>query len=407
MPVLKPNPYMQNGCYARPSTAGMAPLDFAALTVAESVHGQDIRKKDLPQDMAPLKGLTHQYLTRRLLTLVGVTDPEILATASVHDVIEDHKYWDRLRIPFSERAVKLKWHLVRAMPTMEGFTPDMDAKLVPTSILEPAERIARRTLNLSNPDFMPEGKRIYQTDKVSAHNKDALNEEECLVKLADQAASVICDIITPSNKPDKGLAYAAKGWSLGQACALRADGTYISEQHEWLFNIIKLATMRLQAIARMDPEDAAYERELFTRKELDNLVAEAEGKIGKSAPAESAPEEYSITRSEAKPSKGLVGVSFTRGHQVGGFKIRCAPEKGKDDAVNHPVGQLIAAIEGDAKRHNIIVSMGRPVDRARQMRLARPMEWADFCDKAQRAGALDMDFQREILSGRGAKQQQR
>lgn len=380
--------YTKNTLYTAPDRKTLSAVERAALHVAEVHHAKDHRKK---ADGIQLAGITHLYLTHRLLKAFDVSDEKVLAASFVHDVIEDNEYWKRLKLPFEERANRVMWDLIRQLLTEKGMDREIAAADIPRDIMDIAQEVTRMAYHLSNPEHMPEGKRLYQVDKLDPRHPDALSGEECLIKLADQGASILCDIMTPAAKKDRGLAYAAKGWNIGKAAASSSEeGRFVSPIHEGLYRFIQLATKHLrQIVIHSDAEEAALSRIEFDSQSLTAMVEKAKRLENRPSMSPRRTKEYYIDQELPEGTPGIVQIRLDSRQRVDSVLVCNNPDGNKD----LPVTRLINSIEGDTHHHGVVSAITPPSPaNIRRLKFAEPVDKARFRDIAVAAGLLPSSF---------------
>lgn len=140
----------------------------------------------------------HLHLVHRLLKEAGVTDPALLCAAFMHDMIEDCK--DAQGQKYTQESLKEEFatRLVDNGAVFENDSIDKTLALV------------KEVTNPPKVD-MHLGKRLHQTSKQ-------LSSEAKLLKIADQCASLIEDVMIKSQKEDSLLEFTSKARDVVVAC---------------------------------------------------------------------------------------------------------------------------------------------------------------------------------------------
>lgn len=150
-----------------------SPILRATADVAIAGHeGQPRGKAD-----ADLPYIVHPIMVYHLLKAMGETDEIMLAAALLHDVKEDNKTFRQDHSAF------------------ENALADAMKKQGVTDACKIAHEIGKLCAELTNPEKMEEGKRLYQMKHAGC-----LSLRAAKIKLLDQTASVL-DFIMQENEP--------------------------------------------------------------------------------------------------------------------------------------------------------------------------------------------------------------
>lgn len=183
------NPWYQ---YNFPSSSEVISL---AYRIAEKAHADCVRKKragDIPY-------ISHPVMVCLLLQRLGHASDINLAIALLHDVLEDCE-------PYRSNHLLLRDELKAGL--LHSGYDDRAADNTAAYIYQHCEE-------LCNDRIMEEGKRTYQV--MHAH---AMSDRSKLIKILDQAASVMDDIFLESSRPrDKIERFAMKALNVVKAAA--------------------------------------------------------------------------------------------------------------------------------------------------------------------------------------------
>ena len=183
-------PSLLQSIYHKPSD--LSPLLEACYEVAEYGHRGIARTKktgDIPY-------ITHPTIVYKLLRLVGIDDEITLAACFLHDVMED--------CPEFKKPEALRARLVKGLK--QANLPDTE-KL--------AHLIVELCEELTNAERMAEGKRGWQWE-----HGQRLSPRAKAVKIADQAASLVDDIVLPSDRSYEQMRkFNMKALECAKACA--------------------------------------------------------------------------------------------------------------------------------------------------------------------------------------------
>lgn len=146
----------------------------AAIDFATAKHRGQYRDGD-----APLPYITHPLDVLANLRYTGdVTDPELLVTAVLHDVVEECEVGpEEIEQKFGQRVRKLVDELTREEPDTTGMDPDARWELRSKLLLEEIERmspdaqqvkLADRLSNLDEARRVKNGKKLQRYNKQTA-----------------------------------------------------------------------------------------------------------------------------------------------------------------------------------------------------------------------------------------------
>jgi hypothetical protein len=164
----------------------------ASFALAELVHAGQSRDKVDPK----IGYISHPIMVYDILSRLGETDPALLASAFLHDALEQPEYRGRPDRLHEELLVALE---------KEGISPSHAVAL--------ADDIYQLVYEVTNPKVLPKNKELYQIDRV-----EGMSLRGKKLKIADQAASLVCNL-TMANDPreipyDKERGFTEKASSL-------------------------------------------------------------------------------------------------------------------------------------------------------------------------------------------------
>jgi len=174
-----------------------------ALTLMGEAHAGQWRRK--PKDGPQVPYATHPLLTCKLLMHVGINDPAMLMAALLHDALEPAAKHEPPS-PYCANPDALRSDLESALCRRLGWTA------------EQAEALSKRVVGLVNvlttrrPDGMD--KREYLLSAVQT-----FPDEARLIKLADYAATFVCDLyIEPRDTPKARESLIRRNLSVAEMC---------------------------------------------------------------------------------------------------------------------------------------------------------------------------------------------
>lgn len=184
----------------------------AALEVATRAHAGQSRKKLDPQ----WQYICHPIMVYDIMRKLGENDPMVLAAALLHDSIEDNS-------EFRANDIEMGDALSRALFAQgidEGSAPLTDSEFSKEEMIGENHRIVDEVVELcrevTNPKiFDGDGiKENYQIDRI-----DGMTLSAKKIKMADQAASLICNLTMPNDPKQfsvkKEIEFTEKAYALG------------------------------------------------------------------------------------------------------------------------------------------------------------------------------------------------
>lgn len=351
---------------------GMSPEEVAAYKLAVKGHAGKMRHKVMDTgDVQPYPYEVHLNLVHHLLQEAGVSDKRVMAAAYMHDMIEDcsnkhgKRYnYNRLK---SDYAVALKAELVA-----EGSGKPIDATFVAQTVGFVRE--------VSNPEFMPGGKRTFQTDKMRSASAEAK-----WLKIADQAASIIEDVMIQSALPDEKLrVFMEKARDVVVAC--EEDNVPNKNLRAMEDEPYRYAMSLLDAPLRFGADAEAYKKDIRAGFDLDKVIARAK-KEALHLPV--VDRQFDSTVKDINEAHVRISLMMSDGHVQA---MRLSWEKGMDDVMTHQISSVLKSLErsGDAgydeaRRAKTLDGNGNHAHSARSKRdvwLSPPMPVDDFMDWA-------------------------
>jgi len=158
----------------------------AAFAVADEAHRGISRNKIVPT----VDYISHPIMTCDILYRMGERDPPLLASALLHDALEEGSQ-------FEAQPEKMRIQLMRALAEQfrarlqgQGHYPGL-----PQQIGNWTNEIMDLCYEATKPEFLPEGKEVEQIERVAAMSLPGKK-----LKIADQAASLACNL-TVANDP--------------------------------------------------------------------------------------------------------------------------------------------------------------------------------------------------------------
>ncbi len=149
----------------------------------------------------------HLNMVHYLLRSAGIKDDVMLAAAFSHDMMEDCRddNGHLFRPDTLAAALKVKFLAI------SRINPCFHDEALPN---EKIEKTVELVAHVTNPKLMPEGKRFFQVNKMRKSG-----EKEKQLKIADQAASIIEDVMVSSALDNKKLkVFLAKARDVVVAC---------------------------------------------------------------------------------------------------------------------------------------------------------------------------------------------
>ncbi|MBA4274772.1 MAG: hypothetical protein C0436_03860 [Alphaproteobacteria bacterium] len=205
-----------------------------AFSIAERAHSGIVREKK----HGNIPYISHPVMVCRLLEAMGQASDLSVAIALLHDVLEDCE-------PYRSNHALLR-NEIQSMLLARDYNT-IDAHNIAAYVHEHCEE-------LCNDRVMEEGKRTFQV--MHAH---AMSDRSKLIKILDQAASVMDDIFLESSRPrDKIERFAMKALSVVKA-ASRGGTTEIRAASE----IFKEFYLYLRNVHQHVPTEAAQLRAAF------------------------------------------------------------------------------------------------------------------------------------------------
>lgn len=368
--------------YAEPDPGSLSPLEEACEAFAKDAHKGQLRGKEVA-----VPYINHCYLVHRLLKGIGITDPIILSVALLHDVLEEHR--ELKKIPDIEKRAREFQTLLHAFFSQKQYSTRISKAHGDIGAL--SRDIAERVKKLTNPEIMPEGKRIYQADKIRFYSSEGK-----LVKSADQLATVIEDIfLPPKHGMNKAMKFAAKAWANAKICALEER-----PQHQWLFNAVKVAAQRIHAVI-----NAAGDKRRLVKIHGDSSV----DKILHAAD----PMNF-IDRSVVKVTRivdnfntnhedfGMTNIGLTPNGEVRTFTMLVTSEDDEHGVASKAVLRMLDRIEGDNHYPNYVTVYPRvtnghnyPTRKFKMYRAVPLNEFIEMCRELP-VNAMSSEFAQQL-----------
>lgn len=175
-----------------------SPIVHLTFQIAEKAHQGQYREKV----RGSIPYFTHPVMVCKLLNMMGVKDDLTIAIALLHDVLEDCE-------PYKSDKNMLYKELQAGL-SMAGLSE--------SGAMNIAADIANHCQELSNEKYMEEGKRAFQVEH--AHH---MSDRSKLVKIIDQMASVVDDILLESRRPPAQIErYALKAINVVKSASRNA-----------------------------------------------------------------------------------------------------------------------------------------------------------------------------------------
>ncbi|MDX1974815.1 MAG: FAD-dependent oxidoreductase [Rickettsiales bacterium] len=347
--------------YEKPTD--MSPLLEVCYGIAEEAHRGMTRGK---KDGRSVPYITHPTIVYNILKAIGVEDEITLAASFLHDVQEDCE-------PYNTVPGSLEKTLKQRLTQRE--IPDAAQK---------ASLITRMCDELTNAEYMHEGKRSWQWE-----HGQTLPPPVKLIKIADQAASMIDDIMMPSERSyEKLRSFNMKALECAKACG---GGDPLLDN---LFKVIFTDAMWVLDNEKPDatPDELAQAQRAREHFSLEEAVERARNYPPKKP--DQPPMRWQKHPHILKLDSGLVQIGLTDKGDVCRFGMLIDPHlSAEDSARNHMVLSLIQRLESTSpyrvtyRPHDIIEEKT-----IREFKLKPPLSLSKFIEHAKQSHAIDETF---------------
>lgn len=346
---------------------GLTPLLEVCYEVAEYAHRGVPRTKKT----GDIAYITHPTIVYKLLRLVGIDDEITLAACFLHDVMED--------CPEFKKPEALRARLAKGFK--QANLPDADKF---------AYLIVELCEELTNAEHMAEGKRGWQWE-----HGQRLSPRAKLVKIADQAASLVDDILLPSDRSYEQMRkFNMKALECAKACA---------GENELLDHLFKVLFRDAMTVMDGEQTGAPPDKAADAERIRENFSLEE---------ALRAAEQYPPAKEDAPPVKwrrhpqmsaaktGITSIGITEDDKVCRFAMLVDPDKEADSSCNKPVMALIQNLEAVSPTRvtyqPLEILDGRVV---RSFKLKPPLALAEFIEKAVKSSAIEASFASRASAG--------
>lgn len=342
----------------------LTPLLRVCYDVAEEAHGDMVRHKkggDIPY-------ITHPTIAYKVLQAIGVTDQITLAASFLHDVMEDCEGY---KTPEALRA-KLEDALYAA-----GIPDESKVSYLVTELCD----------ELTNAEQMNEGKRGWQYE-----HGQRLSPRAKLVKVADQAASLIDDILLPSDRSYEQLRkFNMKALECAKAC---------SGANELLDKLFKVVFTDAMVVLDEGKKGDGYSKEMVQSIRdgfsLDYALAMARlyPDVGDN---DLPPVRWKRHHNSCAIEKGIVQVGFDDDKKVCRFSMLVDPDRGEESPCNEAIVNLIQRLEAQSKTRVTYQPTGLVNGRvARSFKVKPSLTPEEFIEHAIETGAIEREFSKRI-----------
>lgn len=367
----------------------------AAFAVAQQAHAGQSRGKLDPS----VQYISHPLMVYDIMRHMQVEDPVMLASALLHDALEDcAAYRDHRDLMTSD--------LFQALEKTGGGE---------IGNLHVAERIQRLCETMTNPEHYPVHKLAYQVERVRGMKK----VDTRILKMADQMASLICHLIAPEDStimpPDKVKKFGDKAVVLIHAVLDSYSQDPLSQRiqseqalHPWRVLMSHIEPHYRRLLMAETPEAKADARAAFAADTLREPV-KLLGRPGKYHIAL-----LSQAYEKAEDGAGITRIEYGVNGRVVGFECWVAEGGGPQHPRNRVERALCEAIQSNQRDIEVhLRAEGKPViltsidaqgkqcehAETQQYRLSKPIDQKTFLRLAIKAGALASCDAREVSVG--------
>lgn len=339
----------------------------AAFSVAYKAHEGQLRSQTTG---APY--IVHPIMAYHMLRDFGIENALTLSAALLHDALEDCPR-------YQNHPERMSYDLCTALQE-EGV---QDAEEISHFLVE------NLCLELTNPAVMEEGKRSFQV-----HHADSLSSRVALLKIVDQASSVLDSIIVE----DDGVNIAKKReWNYKALDVVKAAASDRERLFYWanLFKVLFSYNMEmLDAQETGNSEKVAQMRADFSYEKA-KVYARDMPKNEQSADAAVMCIKSTNT---TKKDVGCIGINFNDKGEVCGYHILINQLADRHDMRNACAIDLMGYIEQHSRLTRVTtgspeIEMGRLV-RVNTIKPAISAE--EFCAIAKKCGAIGHAFEQQI-----------
>lgn len=347
-----------------------SPIVQAVYALARKAHldsGQKRGKGNLPY-------LVHPIMVYDLLKWFGEKDEITLACALLHDALEDGPEYKNDKDAMRQQLV--------AELTNRGVT---DAEQI-------ADVIHGICKELTNDKDMCEGKQIWQIEHAGR-----ISPVACTVKLFDQMASILDNIMMPD---DPGTKKGGKPWALKALAVVKAIAGERSQLnfHRDMFKVLFKYNMN---ILDADPSQAAILRQGFVWQ---TAVNEAQ-RINQLDSTPIPVTQRVLSRRCREAQVGVIQVGLDAQGKIVEYACLCNPTAGKDEARNNVAIGLMGALEASSTSLRVTTGAKQVLgDRlVRVNKVKPPIDARDFVAFARTFGteegpaAIENGFSHDIF----------
>lgn len=312
--------------------------------------------------------IKHPIIVYKILRAVNIDEPIALAAAFLHDVMEDN--------PSLKDPRKLAAKITRKLRTNNIPDPEKIAYEI-VSLCE----------ELTNAEIMEGGKRAWQFDH--AHK---LSPRAKQIKIADQMASLIEDVILPSNRPNSKLrTFDMKAREVAIACA---------GDNQLLDNLFKVCFTDAMAIIDSQNPDALpwmarHAQKIRSTFTLESALLRA-AQYPLALPSE-LPTQWRIHPRVLDAKTGIINLGLTKKGEVCRFTALVDPHRDDSSSCNAPLIRCINALESTTPFRATHQTVGIVENRiARPFKLKPSMNLNQFLKIAYQQGSIEKEFAQNL-----------
>lgn len=306
---------------------GLSIEEEAAYRLAVRAHGTQSRTKIMSledeQEKIHYPYAVHLNMVHYLLKQAGVTDKKVLSAAFMHDMMED--CYDANNQKYNKNSLISAYEA-----SLQQTKQELGEEL--SSDHQFAKKVVALVDESTNPELMPLGKRAYQVNKMRKASADVK-----LVKIADQVASLVEDVLVKSALPnDKLRKFVVKAHDVVAACKDDSLPNKILQAME--DEPYKLALSLVEIRERHGKNHGDAEQSIRAGFDLDEVIARAKENIA-ALPSRS---RRFVASLEVDEGKAHVALMIENDHIHG---VRISTSKTMRPIVQKQVNDLVDALE--------------------------------------------------------------
>lgn len=290
----------------------------AAFALAQRAHLDQSRHKI----NAGIQYISHPIMVYDIMRKLGENDPIVLAAAILHDAIEDCS-------EFKANPEQLCDELIMCL-YKEGIRSKADDKPPHDGIAhETTAAIHKLCMEVTNPKLLDgDGvKENYQHDRIEGMSPDAKK-----IKIADQAASLICNLMLENDPKEftleQAIAFTEKAHTLGVGIFESVQGNKAEREALKPFASFFGKTL-LNVYPLIDTSDAKQKKQI--RKGFDfHILFEPEPYVNILPPKTQAVKRLPLASDASKT--GVTWVDFDKDGKVIGYAVWTAWDEPKGEA---------------------------------------------------------------------------